>query len=361
MLFDIDIARTCTDEKRGMKSHFDFINNSSLEEHHKIRMLLNKCFEEYNQLAQNEIRIRLSENYDESFYSTSFELLVAHLFRTLGCSLEEHPNVEGTDKHPDFLVTLRSGESFFLELVTVGEYDDWSVEEFRRFIASFRDDNYINIRTTNGRDLHHNEYIKLRKDIKAWWHTHKKIAGSETTWVSSDGSFKTELEILHQSAVGISSTIVPVHFHTKLLDSLKKKANRYGEFDRPYIIATTFRPSTFSAGLQFMQDLLVQSLYGEGLTLNHKTKRYEGASSLWDTHRTKPKYKNVSGILFFDELTPYRALEPFKYCLFLNDDANHPLLDCFKEVFSFYYEKDDLTYKREGGSIAQRFRKSLEE
>ncbi|QQZ29775.1 hypothetical protein HMY34_13880 [Thiothrix subterranea] len=121
MLFDIKFDRVCTDKDRGKKSHFEFINNSALPEYCKIRSLLNMCFNEFDEKSQNDIRSRIIKNKsEEKFYSTCFELLVAHIFRRLGCQLEEHPNISDTNKRPDFLVTLSDGEYFYLENMMIG-------------------------------------------------------------------------------------------------------------------------------------------------------------------------------------------------------------------------------------------------
>lgn len=347
MLFDEKTIRVRKDSKRANESHYDFINNSALEEISNVRKLLNACFHKYELQAQNEIKSRIVENKgDEKFFSTCFELLIFYLFTNLGYQLIEHPHVNGSLKQPDFLVTSKTGESFYLELVTIEEYDDQSVEDFKHFINSLSNNiTFVHIKNFSGRKLKHHDFIELRKDIKEWWHLNKKNIGANNIWKNSTLDFITELEVMSKSNPAIQSTVVPTYFHIKLLDSLKKKAKKYGDFDRPYIIATTFRPSSFSAGLQFISETLIQTFYGTGLILDPNTATLGIPKSLWKTSSNQPSYRGVSGVLFFDELTPYRALDKFKYCLFLNNNANYPLSDYFKVLLNHYPINNNIEHR----------------
>ncbi|WP_301430213.1 hypothetical protein [Acinetobacter baumannii] len=356
MIFDLTKVRTNTEKSRGSRSHFDFIDESALEEHAKVRVLLNKALEVFSAEGRSEIISRIKKNEEEKFHSVCFELLVAFIFKQIGCEIEEHPNIIGSEKHPDFLITFQNGESFYLELVTVQEYDDWSLEECTRFIRDFRDDKYyLNINSIDGRDLSHDEYKEFRGNIKKWWNINKKIKNSKLVWENSDGSFSIELEILETGELGLSSMFVRVNFHTQLLKSLKKKAKRYGDLEHPYIIATTFRPSSFSIGLQQMPELLERTLYGGGIIFNPETGKKEPIRNLWNANTKNKTYNNVSGIFFFDELNVYRVFEPFKYCLFLNDFSTRPAPSVLQSLFNFYYVRDDKLYKGYGLTLNSLF------
>lgn len=346
MIFDLTKVRTNTEKSRGSRSHFDFIDESALEEHAKVRVLLNKALEVFSAEGRSEIISRIKKNEEEKFHSVCFELLVAFIFKQIGCEIEDHPKINGSEKHPDFLITFESGESFYLELVTVQEYDDWSLEECKRFIRDFRDEKYyLNINYIDGRKLNYDEYKEFRKNIKKWWIVNKKIKNSKVTWKNSDESFSIELEVLEASDLSLSSMFVWVNFHTKLLKSLKKKAKRYGDLEHPYIIATTFRPSSFSIGLQQIPDLLERTLYGGATILNPETEQYEPIQKLWNSNTQTQTYNNVSGVFFFDELNVYRVFEPFKYCLFLSDFSTRPAPSVLQSLFNFYYVKDNKSYQ----------------
>ncbi|MCU4615870.1 hypothetical protein [Acinetobacter lwoffii] len=346
MIFDLTKVRTNTEKSRGSRSHFDFIDESALEEYAKVRVLLNNALEVFSVEGRTEIISRIKKNEEEKFHSVCFELLVAFIFKKIGCEVEDHPNIIDSEKHPDFLITFQNGESFYLELVTVQEYDDWSLEECKRFIRDLRDDKYyLNINSIDGRDLSHDEYKEFRENIKKWWNINKKIKNSKLVWKNSDGSFSIELEILETGELGLSSMFVWVNFHTQFLKSLKKKAKRYGDLEHPYIIATTFRPSSFSIGLQQMPELLERTLYGGASIFNPETEQYELIRNLWNTNTQTQTYNNISGVLFFDELNVYRVFEPFKYCLYLNDFSKWPAPSVLQSVFNFYYVKGNKSYQ----------------
>ncbi|QQZ29776.1 hypothetical protein HMY34_13885 [Thiothrix subterranea] len=201
----------------------------------------------------------------------------------------------------------------------------------------------------------------MRGFVKAWWHKNKNISKSEVEWNDGSKTFRVFLEIVPKADFSISARIVNVHFHTKLLDSLKKKARRYGSLDKPYIIATTFRPSSFSAGLQLMQNILVQCLYGGGRIFNPVKKQFEPPKNLWNIDGNNKTYSNVSAVLFFDELTPYRALDPFQYCLFINDNANHRVHDGLLNIFNLYFIRGEDICSRHGLAIDSLFRNSIKD
>lgn len=351
MLFDLDRIREENTKKNFYSSPFELLDNSSSECDKDVRAFLNKCFINYNDSSKNEILERIKENDEEKFHSTCFELIISYLFKLLGCTVEEHPNIDGSTKHPDFLITLETGESFYLELVTVGEYKDYSVAELKRFINEFKKDGkYINIKKIEGRDISQNNYQELRKFVKLWWHENKNIDNIFTKWATDDGSFEVDLEILKDGDIGIGFSMVEVNFHTALLNSLKLKAKKYGIFDKPYIIATTFRPSIYSAGLQFMQQLIINTLYG-GRIFNLEKSVVEKQESLWDFDSTRIKNSNVSGILFFDELTASRAIEPIKYSLFINKKANYAIPSFIEGLFNHYYIDSENAYIFSNGLI----------
>ncbi len=338
MLFDELKERTCTDRTFIKKTNYEFLDQSSLDEHAQIRKLLNLCFLNISQSSKNEIKSRVKSSLESVFHAVCFELIVGHLFKTLGCSMEEHPELFGTEKRPDFLVTLQSGEQFYLELVTIDEYDDSSIEEFEVFIKKLRNENYFTqIREINGRKINHNDNMELQKSIKCWWYKNNTSIVSPVTFENEAKDFKVELEVLQLGSFAMSSSINAVRFHSQMLEKLKKKANRYGEFNLPYIIATTFRPSRHSVVLQFMQRLIVDTLYGGGKIYNPEKSKFEPIRSLWNVYREERTYSNVSGVLFFDELTAMRALEPFKYCLFLNHFSKKPVYNGLTDLFAIFY------------------------
>ncbi|AXD11563.1 hypothetical protein [Salmonella enterica] len=354
MLFDELKERTCTDRTLIKKTNYEFLDQSSLDEHAQIRKLLNLCFLNINQSSKNEIKSRVQSSLESVFHAVCFELIVGHLFKTLGCSLEEHPEILGTEKHPDFLVTLQSGEQFYLELVTIDEYDDSSIEEFETFIKKLRNEKYFtHIREMSGRKINHNDNIKLRKLISGWWHKNNTSIVSPVTFENESKDFKVELEISPIGAFAISSSISSVRFHSQLLEKLKKKANRYGELNLPYIIATTFRPSRHSVVLQFMQRLIVDTLYGGSKIYNLEKSKLEPIRSLWNVDCEEVTYSNVSAVLFFDELTVMRALKPFKYCLFLNHFSKKPVYDGLTDFFAMFYTDGINEYSRDGYNLSE--------
>lgn len=359
MLFDELKKRTCTEGKCIGQTNYDFLDQSSLEEHIQIRKFLNLCFSKINEASKHEIKARVHSPLESVFHAVCFELIINHLFITLGCSLEEHPEVQGTEKHPDFLVTLPNGKQFYLELVTINEYDDSSIDDLEHFVEKLKNEHcFANIKEITGRKISHNDNIELRKLILNWWHENNTKIVSPVTFENKSKDLQIKIEILPNSSSAISSYMGIIKFHSQLVSKLKKKANRYGEFNLPYIIATTFRPSRFSAGIQLMENLIIDSLYG-GNIYNPDSQKIEPIRSLWSVDSKNKTYSNVSGVFFFDELTVMRALAPFKYCLFINHFAKNAVPEEIKDWFNIFYIDGENTYSKLGYDISKLLTETL--
>lgn len=349
MLFNLDKKRYKTEVQLVGVTNYDFLDDSCLNEHHKVRVLINKCIENYSSESRSEIISRIKSRDAEHFHSACFELLLFNMFKCFGFEVEEHPEVFGTTKRPDFLITMRNGSKFYLELATIAESDNTQIEELKKYISKLSNDEFaINISRISGRGLLHSELSELKGELKKWW-----VTKSKAQCLGEFYNYKTsDIDILFEIVSGefrISGDVSFVQFHTQLADKLRKKANRYGRLEYPYIIAVTFRPSTYSAAVSYMQGLIEVAIYG-GSVINAQGE-VVSCESLWRTKRNEVNNRNVSGVLFFDELTVYRAMKPFKYVLFNNEDASHKLEDSLLNYFQTLTLHGDNYMKRDGFAL----------
>ena len=188
-LFD-DKKRVIKAKKRANnQSMYDYLDISGLIEHKKIREFLNSSIHLYDQDSQRRIidDILKNKNSDEKFYSTCFELIVSYIFRKIGgYTLEPHPNLPNTNKKPDFLVKISDTDEFYLELVTISEYNENQINEIRKFIEKFHNiskskniETVIMIKNIKGRDFSHDNIKELYKEIPEWWSINKNIPGEK--------------------------------------------------------------------------------------------------------------------------------------------------------------------------------------
>ena len=349
-------------ERGKSQSLYDFLDESAHENHEKIRIFLNYALKLYDEESQKRIvdDIVKNKNSDEKFYSSCFELIVSYIFREIaGYTLEPHPSLSDTDKKPDFLVTTPDGEPFYLELVTVGENDDSQLVRIKEYIKKFQNINKSSGQKTEiaiidvvGRGFSHDDIDELYREISAWWNDNKNNIGEKLIKTFNDNSICFEIVI--QGELFIESLLDNTKFHEKLLDSLEKKAKRYGQLDFPFVIAITFRPSVFSDGVFLQDTLIAASMYG-GKIWDCNQKKERNIKSFWEAFQEKKRNRQVGGVLYFDSLTPER-LEGFGYVLFLNHFSDKPLPSDLKEFLPYYYviNKDEArqdSQRRRNGNL----------
>lgn len=362
-LFD-DKKRVIKAKKReNNQSMYDYLDISGLIEHKEIREFLNLSIHLYDQDSQRRIinDILKNKNSDEKFYSTCFELIVSYIFRKIGgYTLEPHPNLPNTNKKPDFLVKISDTDEFYLELVTIGEYNENQINEIRKFIEKFHNiskskniETVIMIKNIKGRDFSHDNIKELYKEIREWWSINKNIPGEKLCKEFNENSIC--FQIVEKDNFQTESLIDNVKFHTHFLDSIEKKSDKYGRLELPFLIAVTFRPSIFSDGLELLDTLIASCLYG-GKIFDIQKKKEQQIKSFWEVFKQQKRNNHIGGILYFDSLIPER-LKNFGYMLFLNDFSHKKLPSDLKDFLPYYYVIDenraekDSEPRRVGGLI----------
>lgn len=101
-----------TDDKPAnhLDNTYDFYDRSSSKQVAQVRDTLNVWFDNYPESEKKELKKR----FQTSFSSPFFELFLHEFFRRQGFTLEPHPILPDTTKRPDFLVRGH-GLEFYLE------------------------------------------------------------------------------------------------------------------------------------------------------------------------------------------------------------------------------------------------------
>jgi hypothetical protein len=118
-------------------SEFDYLNSSSRPEAECARSLLDEWCSFYPHEARAELIARLRTRNDVSHKSAVFELTVHELLRRSGASITLHPKVPRARGHPDFLVKLPTGPSYYLEATLV--FDSTGDEAGEKRLAQLYD------------------------------------------------------------------------------------------------------------------------------------------------------------------------------------------------------------------------------
>jgi hypothetical protein len=116
-LFDTDIDRSDTGPAKHGEPRFPYLNRTGRPEAAQVRDLLETWFAGYPPTGQVEIRARLRSPDIVHHHAAFFELYLHELLRVLGYKIELHPKIEGTDRRPDFYVSRSETDAFYLEAI----------------------------------------------------------------------------------------------------------------------------------------------------------------------------------------------------------------------------------------------------
>ncbi len=278
-LFD-DILRTHRRPATHTEDTFSFLNRSASPASERIRNLLESFFRRYPSSESAELKRKFETQFDSAF----FELYLHELLLRLGCEVAVHPTLKGIRAKPDFLARFRQGQEVILEAAIATDRTDKERAGDARLNALYD--------AINSKTISPNFFIclgpipdrdavptpkKIRKFIK------EKIAGLDPDvveravqigcelprWTYRDeGGFELEITPVPKSPESRgSSEIRPIgagpgearwgDSRAALKKSIDYKATKYGELDKPFVIALN-ATSKWGAG----RDVVVKALFG---------------------------------------------------------------------------------------------------
>jgi hypothetical protein len=131
-LFDVDAARTDGSPKGHLEGTFEFHDRASTQFWAEVRRVINEWFAHYPAGAREDLRRDLTSSSDRASEAAMWELMLHELYFRAGFDLEVHPELPGSSRRPDFLVS-RGHEAFLLEARVVNdESDEDRLRERRR-------------------------------------------------------------------------------------------------------------------------------------------------------------------------------------------------------------------------------------
>jgi hypothetical protein len=114
-LFDTSIDRPDQGPARHAEPHFRYLNRSGRAEAGRVREVLESWFSRYPQPHQAELRSRFRSPDAVHHQAAFFELYLHELLLILGYTVELHPAVDGTGRRPDFYAERGATDAFYLE------------------------------------------------------------------------------------------------------------------------------------------------------------------------------------------------------------------------------------------------------
>ena len=320
-LFD-DIARTAMEPAKANEGDFVYLNRSARPSITLMRQAIDKYFSRFPVSAASEVRQRFRSKDPVGHRSALFEIVLHEVAIRLGCSLALHPDIPGMSTHPDFGVTESSGSTFFLEAIVPGD----SPEE--RSAAKREDEVYalldqmdlpnfflhVDIRGTPAtpppiskiREMLREELAKLDPDEVAlmprdrrprWRFEHEGWALDFSPVPKNEARGKAGLRTLAIKSFGMEvvNPEIPVR------RAVEAKAKRYGDLDRPYVIAVNaldFNTSSYDVTEALLGDEVTEDIE----TLDGYVERHRRDDNGAFGRAARPRNQVVSAVLVFARL-----------------------------------------------------------
>jgi hypothetical protein len=258
-LFD-DKVRIDIAPSKHIDNTYNFCDRNAQPKVEKIRNILNHWFSRY----PDDEKIELRRRFETTFNDALFELFLYELFLKQGFAISIHPEVPHTTKRPDFLLSKNGIEIYLEAKVSTGKSDKEKSNENR--IDCFYDS--LNSTDSPNFFLGIKELIfktekqpSTKKLIQYLERELKKYDADEITKQHlSVNSFVDLTQIIFDNDdIHISFFLIPKSLTLRgdtrirpigiypattfwggsedsIKSSLEKKATRYGNLDKPYII-----------------------------------------------------------------------------------------------------------------------------
>lgn len=349
MLFS-DYSRTDDAPKSQRETSFEFLDRSSRPEIERVRDFIMRSLAEYPPNEINELVARIQSRDDIAFRSATFELLLHEALRRLGYLLRPHPELRnGAQTRPDFLVEDFDGNSFYLEavLATTRDGANQACEAMKATTRdalsqvphhSFRvdfDSEGDPTTQPSSRELirrTHEWLDSLDPDVLLQLIAERGFDSvPEFVWQHEDWTVTLRPIPMRKEKRGSARALVGafgeggriIDDWTPLRDAVRKKGRKYGELDKPLVVAVNARSFNLDP-IDEMQALFGQEQYVEYVNRpdigGRLTRVPNGA---WVGH-SGPQSRRVSGAWFFNDLTPYTVAER-RSTLYVNPWSFHDL------------------------------------
>jgi len=128
-LFD-DRERADRSPASRAESHFAFLNRIDLPYFATVRRLLEEWFARFPSEAQKDVRARFRSDDDAECLGAFWELYLHEIHSRLGFKLKRDPEVPGTSRRPDFIVSGGT-RPFYLEATVVSYNKNESAQRQR--------------------------------------------------------------------------------------------------------------------------------------------------------------------------------------------------------------------------------------
>lgn len=306
--------------RRGHVSEFEFLNRSAWPACEKMRIALEDWFATYPDADKPGLRARFRKR-DDNHESAMFELLLHQIFRQLNLAPQVHPQLPTGGGKPDFLITDRSGNSYYVEAkVAMGTASRVPPNDAREaeildaigeIVLDRPTDVVLNV-TTTGELAGSQRRRPIQNQVRRWltavepqeipadggaWHCPRlHICRGEWTLTLTAvrvAERKSRTPVIIFSGGGFPD----YRIDTMLKSSIDEKARKYRP-DHPLIVAIHARHATTGRG--HYEDALFRAPLGRGRI----------PDAVWRLG-SEPRYPYLHGVTFVGGFLPYGMAHTF--------------------------------------------------
>lgn len=312
-----------------------------------------------------DIKGRIQSGDDEQFRSAFVELYVSELLLRAGCQLIGHPDLGTGTNRPDFLATNSRGKQFVVEVTTSASPVATRGEQ-KRLDVLLDGINKLTISkfflrlevvSVGSRDV---STIRLRSDLQGWLETldHSKVLDQiakhrmvpldedsfsfvwkDSGWEINFSPWPKSPEFFDKPSRTVGSfgpsRASAVNDTDAIRGRLKDKANRYGEFALPYIIAFETQnwidPDYSAETSLYGDDQITIRMASDGTEVTERSLKPNG---FW---RIRSGFSNqqVSAVIMLNNISPW-AFASGTPTLWHHPEPTFPI-DTFSSILGSYH------------------------
>ena len=284
-----------------------------------IRELLDQWFIKFPNSEKKELKNRFHKDFDSSFY----ELFLFQLFLKLNFQVEIHPSVPNSTKKPDFLIIKDDLEIYIEAKIVKGKSQEQEANE--RKINEFYDNfnkldpkgfllniSTLTIKTTKQpstkeiityvqREINRLDSKEVFQIVEEFGYNRNPIIEID----NSDIHIVVELFPVNPSArdkkrrpIGMyPSEILLGGGEESLKDSISKKAKRYGELDKPFIVCMNSLDIKTSNKIDIDNAIWGSLAWSWSTNPNNRDEKWIRQRDGVFLGNNGPRLKNLSGVL----------------------------------------------------------------
>ncbi len=326
-----EAIRTRHHPKEPLESTYHFLDTVAGPYWEKSRQVTNDWFGHISASEKRDLKGRFQSKKDHQHRAAYWEIYLHEYLRRCGYSLEVHPLHGPGVKSPDFLASNAS-ESFFLEATTIDlprhERDENGRRQpiFDAIQRKVHSDNFgLGLESlVDGHESPPTEGLCL--ELNRWLNSlHPDdcfpAEGMRPVYPECQivfGSWKWQFTALPNLSQRCNQSVIRswpsqgglVSDYLHMAVNLKEKADRYGDLDRPLLLAM-MNPRVRSGDLGELH----RALFGH---LGERPKNL--CEGIWDTNfirsptpfwfdKEGPKHTNVIGVLYLNGASPWSVTE----------------------------------------------------